>query len=296
MALSLQVCYILLYNANGVAWYRSVLQSVCCSILYYVYIYRCTRALELNITTNTDRPPDSLSQTVKCTRCPHILQPSQTGVISRVSLCLKTIALPHANFNLVLQKNRLPHRASFFSYRNDQDALTYDYESLSTAKSLNGTWKFNVVDNPLNAPDGFESSHFDSSQWADIAVPGMWQLQGFGQPQYTNTVFPFPVDPPNVPYQGNHTGSYIRKFSVPSEWKGSALRLRFEGVDSAFHVFCNGTQVGYSQGSRNPSEFDVTSLLRFDGTNTIAVRVYQFCDGSYIEDQVLHSLHSMDPY
>ncbi|KAE9411499.1 intracellular beta-galactosidase BgaD [Gymnopus androsaceus JB14] len=186
----------------------------------------------------------------------------------------------------VLQRSRLPHRASFFSYRNEEDALTYDYETLSTSKSLNGTWKFNLVDNPLNAPEGFESPKFDTSAWADITIPGMWQLQGWPRPQYTNTVFPFPVDPPNLLYQGNHTGSYVRKFSVPSEWKGSSMRLRFEGVDSAFHVFCNGTPVGYSQGSRNPSEFDITSLVRFDNSdNTVAVRVYQFCDGSYIEDQ-----------
>lgn len=188
-----------------------------------------------------------------------------------------------------MQRNRLSHRASFFSYRNEEDALTYD-ETLSTAISLNGTWKFKLVDNPLNAPDDFQLPSFDSTAWANIVVPGMWQLQGFGWPQYTNTVFPFPVSvepdgTPSIPYEGNHVGNYIRNFSVPSEWEGSSVRLRFEGVDSAFHVFCNGREVGYSQGSRNPSEFDVTSLLQINSGNTIALRVYQFCDGSYIEDQ-----------
>ncbi|KAF9017451.1 family 2 glycosyl hydrolase [Rhodocollybia butyracea] len=199
-------------------------------------------------------------------------------------------AQPDWNNLQVLQRKRLPHRASFFSYKNDEDALTYD-ESRSTAISLNGTWKFNVVDNPLRAPEGFQSPSFDTSSWPDITVPGMWQLQGFGQPQYTNTVFPFPVGLEsdgtlNIPFEGNHTGSYVRQFSVPSGWQVHGLvRLRLEGVDSAFHVFCNGMEVGYSQGSRNPSEFDVTPLLHFGGHNVIAVRVYQYCDGSYIEDQ-----------
>ncbi|KAJ4483419.1 glycosyl hydrolases family 2, TIM barrel domain-containing protein [Lentinula aciculospora] len=196
---------------------------------------------------------------------------------------------PDWNNLKVLQKNRLPHRSYFFSYRNEEDALTYN-ENLSTAISLNGTWKFQLVDNPLDSPMDFQSPSFDTTTWANIVVPGMWQLQGFGQPQYTNTVFPFSVSvesdgTPSIPFEGNYTGSYVRKFSVPSEWQGSSARLRFEGVDSAFHVFCNGKEVGYSQGSRNPSEFDVSSLLHFNSENTIAVRVYQFCDGSYIEDQ-----------
>ncbi|KAJ3989097.1 glycosyl hydrolases family 2, TIM barrel domain-containing protein [Lentinula detonsa] len=196
---------------------------------------------------------------------------------------------PDWNNLKVLQRNRLPHRASFFSYRNEEDALTYN-EALSTAISLNGTWKFYLVNNPLNSPDDFYSPSFDTTAWGNITVPGMWQLQGFGRPQYTNTVFPFSVSvksdgTPSIPYEGNHTGCYARRFSVPTEWREDLIRLRFEGVDSAFHVFCNGKEVGYSQGSRNPSEFDITSLLHFDSENTLAVRVYQFCDGSYIEDQ-----------
>ncbi|KAJ4002041.1 glycosyl hydrolases family 2, TIM barrel domain-containing protein [Lentinula boryana] len=196
---------------------------------------------------------------------------------------------PDWNNLKVLQRNRLPHRASFFSYRNEEDALTYN-EALSTAISLNGTWKFHLVNNPLNSPDDFYSPSYDTTAWANIAVPGMWQLQGFGRPQYTNTVFPFSVSvksdgTPSIPYEGNHTGCYVRRFMVPTEWREDKIRLRFEGVDSAFHVFCNGKEVGYSQGSRNPSEFDITSLLHFDTENTLAVRVYQFCDGSYIEDQ-----------
>jgi beta-galactosidase len=102
-------------------------------------------------------------------------------------------------------------------------------------------------------------------------------------------IYPFPVDPPHVPYDDNETGSYIRTFTVPKAFKSDQLRLRFEGVDSSFHVWVNGKEAGYSQGSRNPSEFDITSLVDIDGENTLAVQVYQFCDGSYIEDQVSHA-------
>lgn len=99
-------------------------------------------------------------------------------------------------------------------------------------------------------------------------------------------IYPFPIDPPHVPYDANETGSYLRTFKVPEAFKKDQLRLRFEGVDSSFHVWVNGKEVGYSQGSRNPSEFDITSFVEVNGENTLAVQVYQFCDGSYIEDQV----------
>lgn len=117
-------------------------------------------------------------------------------------------------------------------------------------------------------------------------MPGMWQLQGHGKgPQYTNVQYPIPVDPPNVSFTENETGSYIKKFKIPQELKHEQIRLRFEGVDAAFHVWLNGKEVGYSQGSRNPDEFDITSEVDLDRDNVLAVRVYQFCDGTYIEDQ-----------
>jgi len=103
---------------------------------------------------------------------------------------------------------------------------------------------------------------------------------------YTNYNYPFPVEPGHVSYEANETGSYRRTFTVPEDFKHHQLRLRFEGVDSAFHLWVNGKEVGYSQGSRNPSEFDITDLVDVNGINTLAVRVYQYCDGTYIEDQV----------
>lgn len=194
--------------------------------------------------------------------------------------------VPDWNNLKVLHKNTLPPRAYFHAYCSESDALTYDITKSKT-HTLSGTWKFQHANSPFEAPQGFESPSFDSSSWNDIAVPGMWQLQGFGKgPQYTNVIFPIPVDPPNVPFTENETGSYVRKFKVPQDLKGDHIRLRFEGVDSSFHVWVNGKQVGYSQGSRNPDEFDITSVVDLDGENTLAVRVYQWCDGTYIEDQV----------
>ena len=185
----------------------------------------------------------------------------------------------------VIHRNILPSRSRFFVYNNRSDALSYDNTKSNTI-CLSGTWKFSHANSPFDAPEHFAEPTFDTSTWDDIQVPGLWQLQGYGSPQYTNVVYPFPVDPPNVPLDDNQTGSYIRKFSVPREFKDQELRLRFEGVDSAFHVFVNGKMAGYSQGSRNPSEFDITNLANdSSGENTLAVRVYQFCDGSYIEDQ-----------
>lgn len=188
-----------------------------------------------------------------------------------------------SNLN-VIHRNTVPPRSYFFPYSTRSDALSYDI-SRSNAVSLSGTWRFKHTKNPFEAPDGFASPDYDTSGWDDIQVPGMWQLQGFGHPHYTNFDYPFPIDPPNMPYDDNQTGSYVRKFSVPNKFQGYQLRLRFEGVDSAFHAFVNGIEIGYSQGARNPSEFDITKFVKTSCENTLAVRVYQFCDGSYIEDQ-----------
>lgn len=186
----------------------------------------------------------------------------------------------------VIHQNTLPPRASFLPYPTEAEALSRDV-SKAQAQSLNGKWKFNCARSPFEAPPDFHLPNYDASNWGTIEVPGMWQLQGYGKgPQYTNVAYPSLVDPPNVPYDDNETGSYIRTFKIPSSFSDNQLRLRFEGVDSAFHVWVNGKRVGYSQGSRNPSEFDITSFVEIRRENHLAVQVYQFCDGSYIEDQV----------
>ncbi|KAF5677096.1 beta-galactosidase [Fusarium circinatum] len=184
-----------------------------------------------------------------------------------------------SNLN-ILHRNTLPARAHFYSYPNQESALSFNREE-SYFHSLNGTWKFHDDISPLDAPI-WQTANISS--WDDIQVPGMWQLQGYGHPHYINIDYPFSVTPPNVSYV-NPTGSYWRQFEVPEQWDGDQIRLRFEGVDSAFHVWVNGDEVGYSQGSRNPSEFDITEYLTPNQANDLAVRVYQWSDGSYIEDQ-----------
>ena len=169
----------------------------------------------------------------------------------------------------IYQRNRLPPRS---------------YHIPETSILLNGIWEFNYASTPRSCPRPSPDSQ--NFSWKPINVPGHWQLQGYGHPHYTNFNYPFPVDPPKVPTE-NPTGTYRRSFLVPDDWfSGKQIRLRFDGVDSAYHVWLNSKFVGYSQGSRNPAEFDITSFLNPKGVaNEVFVCVYQWSDGSYIEDQ-----------
>jgi beta-galactosidase/beta-glucuronidase len=183
----------------------------------------------------------------------------------------------------VLQKNRIKDRSYFMSYQNAEDALSFDRGRAYGFLLLNGMWKFHYAETPAHAPSSFYEKNYDTTNWDDLQVPSSWQLHGYGKPHYTNVQYPFPVNPPYVPTE-NPTGSYRRDFYVTNDMLKGLVFLRFEGVDSAFHVWINGQFVGYSQGSRVASEFDVTELVQ-EGNNTISVRVYQWSDGSYIEDQ-----------
>lgn len=187
-----------------------------------------------------------------------------------------------ANHQL-LERNRLAARAYFLSYPEESGALTYERDATPWFQLLNGHWQFAYAESPLRVPENFFAADYDATEWARIQVPGHWQLQGYGKPHYTDLYYPFPVDPPHVP-SDNPTGCYLREFTVAPGWKNQQVILRFEGVDSAFHVWLNGKEVGYSQGSRLPSEFDVTELLQ-EGSNRLAVQVYQWSDGTYVEDQ-----------
>ena len=150
--------------------------------------------------------------------------------------------------------------------------------------ALNGLWKFNYAITPLHAPE-VSTTGIEAAEWNDIEVPGHWQLQGYGIPHYTNVQYPFPVAPPFVPTE-NPTGTYRRTFTIPLTWDSDTqIRLRFDGVDSAFHVFVNKQEIGYSQGSRNPAEFDISSVVKRSAANEVVVRVYRWSNGSYIEDQ-----------
>ncbi|KAJ9132113.1 Beta-galactosidase [Pleurostoma richardsiae] len=168
----------------------------------------------------------------------------------------------------VFRRNCLPTRSYFIPETN---------------LLLNGAWDFQLAATPLDAPE--PDAAVGPEGWGKINVPGHWQLQGHGVPHYTNTQFPIPTCPPYVPTE-NPTGTYRRSFYVPSSWDSSSqLRLRFDGVDSAYHVWVNGVLIGYAQGSRNPSEFDVTEHVSRTAANELFVRVYKWSDATYIEDQ-----------
>ncbi len=182
-----------------------------------------------------------------------------------------------------LQLNRLPARTEFHSYPSAAAALPFDRAASPWLQSLDGDWRFHLADCPSHVPAGFQSDGFDDLGWDITPVPSHWQCQGYDQPRYTNTKYPFPLDPPYVP-EDNPTGCYRRRFTIPSSWSGRRTILRFDGIDSAFHVWVNGVAVGFSKGSRMAAEFDVTAALQ-PGENLLAVNVYRWSDGSYLEAQ-----------
>ncbi|XP_022764757.1 uncharacterized protein LOC111309977 isoform X3 [Durio zibethinus] len=160
-------------------------------------------------------------------------------------------------------------------------------KGLPFVKSLSGYWKFLLAPNPAAVPKNFYESAFQDSDWETLPVPSNWQMHGFDRPIYTNIVYPIPLDPPHVPTD-NPTGCYRTYFQIPKEWKGRRILLHFEAVDSAFCAWINGVPIGYSQDSRLPAEFEVTDYCYScdsDKKNVLAVQVFRWSDGSYLEDQ-----------
>lgn len=183
----------------------------------------------------------------------------------------------------LLERNREPAHAALIPYPDEAAALTGERGASPFFRLLNGSWRFCYLPSPAAVPAGFEDPSFSDESWDSIPVPSNWQMLGYGKPNYTNAAYPYPVDPPRVP-QDNPVGLYRRTFALPAEWEGRRVFLNFDGVDSAFYVWVNGQPVGYSQGSHMPSEFDLTAHLR-PGENLLAVQVFQWSDGSYLEDQ-----------
>lgn len=185
----------------------------------------------------------------------------------------------------LLEMNREPAHAYFIPYEDADTALAGVREDSPRFLPLDGRWKFAYFPRWYDAPLDFYKEGFDDSAWGAIAVPLSWQMAGFDRPQYSNVDYPIPLDPPNVP-NDDPAGLYVRAFSLSGDWKPSlqSLFLNFEGVDSCFYVWLNGTFVGYSQGSHLMSEFDVTRAAR-RGENRLCVLVLKWCDGSYLEDQ-----------
>ncbi len=183
----------------------------------------------------------------------------------------------------VLERGTVSPRAELFPYADWDTALDGDRDHSPRSKLLNGKWRFLYASSPEACPAAFYRPEFDDSLWDHLPVPANWQLHGYGTPHYSSCPYPFPIDPPHVPAL-NPTGCYRTGFLAEAAWEGRQLRLMFDGVDSAFHVWLNGTLVGYGQGSHNRSEFHITPYMQ-SGNNTLAVKVYQWSDGSYLESQ-----------
>ncbi len=180
-------------------------------------------------------------------------------------------------------ENRVEAHSTTFPYLDKVSALNTRKENAPYYRNLNGLWKFCYTNSILENPDGFYSMAYDDSNWDTISVPSNWQLEGYGSPHYTNFQYPFPADPPWIPTE-NPTGRYRRNFYLEDGWDSREVFLKFEGVDSAFHLWINGKKVGFSKGSRLPAEFNISEYIQ-TGENTIAVQVYKWSDGSYLEDQ-----------
>lgn len=180
--------------------------------------------------------------------------------------------------------NRMPARAHFLTFPTREKALLNDNKYTHAFKNLNGVWKFMFLDAPEYSPEGFFASQYDTSTMDDITVPGNWQLQGYGKMHYSDLWYNFPINPPFVPTE-NPTGIYKRTFFIEESFRGKQIILRFCGVDSAYHLWVNGQEAGYSKAARNESEFDITDMVKVGQENDVTVRVYQWSDGTYLEDQ-----------
>jgi beta-galactosidase len=188
------------------------------------------------------------------------------------------------NDPLVNEVGTEPRHASFIYYSDKQSALKDSAEISPFYESLNGTWKFSWCRKPSDRPTDFYKTGYDFSDWVEIKVPGEWQLQGFGVPLDINIGYEFENRFPKAPDDYNPVGSYLRDFNIPVVWKDRQVFLHFGGVSSAQYVWINGNYVGYSEDSRTDREFDVTKYVEV-GKNSIAVQVFRWCDGSYLEDQ-----------
>jgi beta-galactosidase len=189
----------------------------------------------------------------------------------------------------IIRENVEAPRASFIAYPSIESAMKGDVNNNEKYLSLNGRWAFHYTDKPADRPVDFYQSDFDVSTWKSISVPSNWEREGFGYPIYINVPYAFEIDEPNVPTEKNPVGSYRRDFEIPANWQGDDIFLQFGAVSSAFYVWVNGEYVCYSEGSKTPSEFNISQWAKA-GKNSIAVEVYRWSTGSYLEDQDFWSL------
>ncbi len=186
----------------------------------------------------------------------------------------------------VTERNKLAPHAFFIPYSNTEQAFEDNWGNSPYFQSLNGNWKFNWVRNPKDRPMDFYKSNFDHTSWDEIPVPSNWELQGYGTPIYVNQPYEWTNDPipPSVPHDYNPVGSYITTFNIPETFANRKVILHFGAVKSAMYIWINGNEVGYSEGSKTPAEFDITPFLKPEN-NKLAVQVFRWSDGAYLECQ-----------
>jgi len=193
--------------------------------------------------------------------------------------------------------NKEHPRATFVPFPDAQGVIDGDWEASPFHQSLNGTWRFHWVKNPSHRPEGFYRTEYDVDDWDEIPVPSNWEMRGYGIPIYVNQAYEFadprcPITemgtraaPPRVPHDHNPVGSYRRQFTVSPDWQDREVFIHFGAVKSAMFIWVNGQRVGYSRGSKTPAEWNITSYVNFQGDNTLAVQVFRWSDGSYLESQ-----------
>ena len=207
------------------------------------------------------------------------------GIVLMTSAMSQAADTPNdwENQHLFEINKETPH-STLIPYDSYSKAVNCKIQDSKYYQSLNGNWKFNFAPKPADRPVDFYKTDYDISKWKEIPVPSNWEIEGYGTPIYTNVTYPFKKDPPNMQDHDNPVGSYRTQFSLPGNWDGREIFLNFDGVQSAFYLWINGEKVGYSQGSRTPAEFNITSYLK-PGKNILAAEVYRWSDGSYLEDQ-----------
>ncbi|MBS7256375.1 glycoside hydrolase family 2 TIM barrel-domain containing protein [Flavobacterium branchiicola] len=193
----------------------------------------------------------------------------------------------------VFEINREPARAAFLPYADDASAIADEYTRSPWFLSLDGQWKFNWSPTPDQRPKDFFKTDFSTTNWNEITVPSNWELMGYGIPIYSNIIYPFVKNPPFIAHSDNPVGSYKRTFELPQNWKGRRVYVHFEAGTSAMYIWVNGQKVGYSENTKSPAEFDLTPYVKA-GKNQIAVQVYRWSDGSYLEDQDFWRLSGID--
>ena len=184
----------------------------------------------------------------------------------------------------IFELNQEPGHVPLVPYVTADEALNNNRIKATGFQSLNGTWKFHFSNTPEGTPENFFTESFSDKIWDTIHVPSNWEMQGFGDPIFRNVTTPFHPNPPFIPREYNPTGSYRRIFNIPSSWKGKEIFLRMEKTASASFIWINGKEVGYNEGAQEPAEYDITEYLK-PGNNLIAVNVYKYSDGYYLEDQ-----------